>query len=161
MPGTVKTPSGASTTVQVIQDAMLFVTTSNITSSSLPNNTQTNGAITQAANGDILIEDIVLETDGTGIAGPTNLNITTDNARGLTGAANPVVAQAVTGLGANKTIAAKAEATTKHLPFRLESGKKLYASGSSGAGTGAGICRVTLVCRRVADGNSLVAVNLP
>lgn len=134
-----------------------FVVEINVTSSTIPNNTQTSGAFTGAASGDVVIEDILLQTDATGVAGPTNVNFTTDNAKGLTGASGVSAVEAVSALGANKTIAVKAEGTTKHLPFVLESAKKLYISGSDGAGTGAGVLRVTLVCRRVTDGASLAA----
>lgn len=129
-----------------------------VTSSTLPNNTQTAGDMTSAATGAILIEDMVIETDGTGIAGPTNLNITVDNAKGLTGAANPLVAVAVSGLGANKTVSIGSDTVvTKHLPFVLESGKKLFASGSSAGGSGAGTARITVKYRRLADNASLAA----
>lgn len=128
-----------------------------VTSSAIPNNTQTAGAITGAASGAIVIEDIILETNATGIAGPTNLEFTTDNVSGLTGAAAPNILQAVSALGANKTVVCKTSSTTKILPLTLETGKKLYLDGDDGAGTGAGTMRVTLLCRRVAAGGSLAA----
>ncbi len=128
-----------------------------VVSSTIPNNTQTAGAITGAASGAIVIEDIILETGTTGVAGPTNLEFTTDNVSGLTGAAAPNVLQAVSALGANKTVVCKTSSTTKILPFTLESGKKLYLDGDDGAGTGAGTVRITLLCRRVAAGASLAA----
>src|SRR5919109_2905001 len=106
--------------VLAIQQAQAFAVEITVTSSAIPNNAQTGGAITAAAVGDVLVDDIILETDSTGLAGPTNINFTTNNAKGLTGASNPVVAQAVSGLGANKTISCKAEATTKHFPFVIE-----------------------------------------
>lgn len=136
---------------------MPFAVQISVTSSAIPNNTQVSGAFTGAASGAIIIDDIVLETGATGIVAPTNVNITTDNVSGLTGASAPVVAQAVSGLGANKTISMRAEATTKHLPFTLESGKKLFISGNDAAGTGAGTVRITLLCRRVADNGSIAA----
>lgn len=128
-----------------------------VTSSAIPNNTQTAGAITDAASAAMLIEDIIFETDNTGVAGPTNLELTTDNAKGLTGAAAPNILQAVSGLGANKSVVARVTSTTKVLPFVLESGKKLYLDGDDGAGTGAGVLRITLVGRRLAAGASLAA----
>jgi len=134
-----------------------FILQVTVTSSAIPNNTQTNGALTAAANGAIVIEDIILETDSTGVAGPTNLEFTTNNVKGLTGAAAPNVLQAVSGLGANKTVVCKTSSTTKILPFTIEDGKKLFLDGDDGAGTGAGTVRITLLCRAVAPGNSLSA----
>jgi hypothetical protein len=125
-----------------------------ITSSSIPNNTQTGGDIA-VATGVIVIEDIILETDGTGVAGPTNLEFTTNNVKGLTGAAAPNVLQAVSGLGANKTVVCKTSSTTKILPLTLETGKKLFVDGDDGAGTGAGTVRATILFRRGSAGASL------
>jgi hypothetical protein len=136
-----------------------FIIQSTVTSADIPNNTQTGAAITGACSGSVMVEEIVLETDGTGLAGPTNIRLSTDNANGLTGKANPLLSQAVSGLGANKTIQS-ATATLHKLPFLLESGKKLYVDGDDAAGTGAGTCRVSIRCRRVGDGDSLAAVNL-
>ena len=60
--------------------------TSTVTSSNIPNNTQTAGAITGAASGDLLLTEISISTDSTGLAAPTNLELSVDNAKGVTGA---------------------------------------------------------------------------
>lgn len=130
-----------------------------ITSSAIPNNTQTAGSIA-LATGAIVIEDIILETGTTGIAGPTNLEFTTDNVSGLTGAAAPNVLQAVSGLAANKTVVCKTSSTTKILPLTLETGKKLYVDGDDGAGTGAGTVRATILFRRASAGATLTATGI-
>lgn len=137
----------------------LFFVTSSVTSSQIPNNTQTGGAITAAADGAVVIEDILINTDGTGLAGPTNLEFSTDNTDGATGAGAPIFLEAISALGANAT-ESKKDATSTLLPYRLEDGAKVYIHGDDGAGTGAGVATVTLVCRRVADGASLVGVDL-
>lgn len=138
-----------------------FVISSTVVSSSIPNNTQTGGAITGPAAGNVLVEDMIFETGATGVAGPTNIEISTDNVSGLNSAAAPLVLQAVSALGANKSVVARVTSTTKVLPFLLESGKKIYIDGDDGAGTGAGTLRVTMVCRRASKGAYLAAANLP
>lgn len=134
-----------------------FVLSISVTSSAIPNNTQTAGAFTGAASGALLIEDIIFETNSTGIAGPTNLEITTDNVSGLTGADAPNILQAVSALGANKTVVCRVDSATKKLPFVLESGKKLFIDGDDGAGTGAGTARITIVARRLAAEATIAA----
>lgn len=137
-----------------------FVIQSTVVSSSIPNNTQTGGAITGAASGVVVVEQMIFETGTTGVAAPTNIEISTDNVSGLTGAAAPHILQAVSGLGANKTIVGTSVSGAK-LPFTLESGKKVYIDGDDAAGTGAGVLRITMICRRVAATSTLAASNLP
>lgn len=137
----------------------LAFATSTVTSSQIPNDTQTGGAITAAADGDVIIENILINTDGTGFAGPTNLQISTDNANGATGAGSPVFEDAISSLGANVSVSGK-DAGTLLLPYRLEDGKKLFIHGDDAAGTGAGVGVITIVYRRVADGATLTGADL-
>lgn len=127
-----------------------------VTSSDIPNNTQTAGALTGAASGALLVEGMVIETGATGLAGPTNIEISTDNVKGLTGAGAPNVTTAISGLGANKTVNIR-DASGEVVPFVLESGKKIYIDGDDGAGTGAGTARITFYGRRITANASLAA----
>lgn len=133
-----------------------FAVSINVTSSAIPNNTQTSADFC-VASGNVMVEDIILETDATGIAGPTNIEISTDNAKGLTGAGAPSILQAVSALGANKTVVCRVTSTTKAIPLVLETGKKLFIHGDDLGGSGAGVTRITLVCRRLSAEGSIVA----
>ena len=77
--------------------------------------------------------------------------------QGATGAGGPSVLAAVSGLGANKTVIAGYGAANEFLPLVLESTKKLYIHGDDAGGSGAGVTRLTLCCRRMSDGASLAA----
>lgn len=136
-----------------------FSVVSNVTSSQIPNNTQTAGAITAAGSGQLLLTDILINTDSTGLAGPTNLEFSVDNTDGVTGAAAPIALEAISALGGNKT-ESKKDYTSHTLPMLIEDGSKVYIHGSDGAGTGGGVARVTLVFQRVDDGASIAAADL-
>lgn len=131
---------------------------STVVSSGIPNNTQTGGAITAAATGAVQIEDIIFETDATGLAAPTNIEITCDNVNGLTGAAAPLILEPIASFGANLTVSKKD--TTYKLPMTIESGKKLYIHGDDAAGTGAGEARITIIYRPLASGATLTGADI-
>lgn len=139
------------------QAGSVFTVVKTFTSSAIPNNTQTGGALTGASSGTLLLEYLILQTDGTGVAGPTNVEISTDNAKGLTGAAGPSALVAVSGLGANKTVVVGYDGSNEKLPLYLESGKKLYIDGDDAAGTGGGTVDVIMVFRRVSDSATIAA----
>ena len=131
-----------------------------VVSSSIPNNTQTGGAITGAASGTLILEDITINTGTTGIVAPTNIEFSTDNVAGKTGAGAPIFLEAVAGLGANIT-ASKKDASSHFLPILLESGKKIFIHGDDAAGTGAGIATITMMFQVVSAGATISGVNLP
>jgi hypothetical protein len=137
-----------------------FWTTSSVTSSQIPNNTQTAGAITGAASGAIACEEIVVQCDATGWAQPTNIEFSTDNVYGKTGAAAPNVVEAVGTFGAQATFTAVTMGDTALLPLVLESGKKLYIHGDDNAGSGGGVCQVHIKWRKVAAAATIAAANL-
>jgi len=137
-----------------------LVITSAVTSSSIPNNTQTGGAITGAADGPLILEEITVNTDGTGLAAPTNIEFSVDNANGSNSAAKPIGVEVIASFGANLTIRS-ADFTSHLLPILLEDGKKVYIHGDDAAGTGAGVAQVTMVFRRAADGATIAAADLP
>jgi len=117
--------------------------------------------LSSVATGAFYIEDIICETDATGLAGATNFLVGTNNAYGIgpgmtTGLAN--FETAVSGLGAVATIAirnAGPDCSNDKFPSvtgvcgTLSAGKKLQFAGTATAGTGAGKVRVTVVLRRI------------
>lgn len=130
-----------------------IVVTSAVTSSSIPNNTQSAGAVTGAAVGTLLLIEVYGNTGATtGLEGPTNFEMSVDNVAGLTGADAPIWTEAEAGLDNDIVWQATADATTSHLPIQLESGKKVYIHGDNGVGTGGGTCNFTLVFQRITDG---------
>jgi len=137
----------------------VFAITATVVSSGIPNNTQTGGAFTGAASGTLLVEDIIINTNATGLAAPTNLEISSDNANGVTGAAAPLVLEGIGSFAGNKTFTCKEDAASL-IPFVIESGKKLYIHGDDAAGTGAGVASVTVVLRRLTAGATIAAANI-
>ena len=135
-----------------------FIVVVDVNSSLLPNGTQSAAAITTTSSGALVLEDISISTDSTGFAGPTNIEFTCDNTYGLTGANGILLLEAVAGLGANLCWTSD-EATTEELPFHLESGKKIFLHGDSGAGTGDKIQKVILYFRRVDAGATIAALS--
>lgn len=111
------------------------------------------------ATGRFYIEDIVCETDSTGLGGLTNFLVGTNNVSGQTGMTTGLAnfETSAASLGVNKTasIVNATDASTSSSPTvmgnsgTLESGKKLQFAGTVSAGTGAGKVRVTVVLRRI------------
>ena len=141
-----------------------FVIRKNITSSDV---TVAKQALSSAATGDILVEKVIFQTDATGLAGMTNFELGVDGE--TYGLDLPVVeAQSNLGTSAHRsapTGSIAADTTndngitvTAAVPFLLEAGDNLTFSGSGSAGTGAGICVVIVVCRRLAQGANIRAV---
>lgn len=97
-------------------------------------------------NGDAFIEDVVLLTDGTGLAGGTNFTLNIHD--GTT----PILfgSWAISGLGANKISDLERGATK----FRtvLRPGSYVTALNTVAAGTGAGVLTICLKCRRIKPG---------
>lgn len=143
---------------QLVGRSELIVASSNVVSSGIPNNTQTGGAITGAASGDLILEDIIFQTDGTGLAAPTNIEISCDNANGKTGAGAPIVLEPIASFGANLTVSKKD--TTHSLPMILESGKKLYIHGDDAAGTGTGEVNIYMIFRSLTAGASISGADI-
>ena len=142
----------------------VFVIRKNITSSNV---TVAQQALSSAATGNILVEKVIFQTDATGLAGMTDFEI---GVSGETYGPNLLVVEAASNLGASAIRIAPhgatfADTTTDDgmtvraaVPFLLEAGDSLQFSGSVAAGTGAGICAVVVVCRRMAQSANIVAV---
>lgn len=122
--------------------------------------TLTSSAITQAgvditgvsSGGDLWIDDIVVQTDGTGLATGTNFQVTNNNTKG--GAVN--FAHAVASLGASVTVDMAGAGVTK-LRGVLESGKKLVAKSTAADCTGGGTIDVYIKFTRLASGATIAA----
>lgn len=120
-----------------------------LTSSAVP---QAGVDVTGLATGELAVEDVVVKTDGTGLAGGTNFELETNNAKGLA----DFFVSAVSGLGANKTIDLDNASVTK-IRTIIEQGKKVIAKMSAADGTGAGTADVYLKLRRLSAGATIAA----
>jgi len=111
--------------------------------------------VTGAAGvGDIFIDDIVMQTNGTGLATGTNFTLEKDAGTGLL----TFFSEAVASLGANKTEdlqSGSVIATTG--PIVLETGQKIVARCTNAHCDGAGTITLWIKARRAADGATLAA----
>lgn len=101
----------------------------------------TNGAI-----GNLFIKNVILKTDGTGLAAGTNCVVYSNNDYGQ---AN-IISTAVSGLGANKTIDITTASVTKQ-PTVLEDGKYISIGSTSADCTGSGVLFVYIIAEPVSD----------
>lgn len=127
-----------------------------ITSSTL---TTTAQDFTTVSTGRLYIRNVLVKTDSTGLAGATNFELLSNNAKGV---AN-IFVETVANLGANVTKcitdgAIQAETTTSDahptvtaLPTVLETGKKIQFDGTAAPGTGAGTIDVFIEFERIDD----------
>lgn len=106
-----------------------------------------------ASGGDIYIEDIVFETDGTGLAAGTNFTIEKDAGSGVL----TFFGETVANLGANKTEVLSTGSVTPSNGTVLESGQKLVAKCTVADCTGGGTITLYIKARRVAAGANLTA----
>lgn len=107
--------------------------------------------LTTLSGGALAVEEVLFETDGTGLAGATNVQLVTNNANGVA----TLAAEAVSNLGANKSVKGTAASVTPLVPFVLESGKKLQLKATGSNGTGSGVLTVTILGRRIGAGAGL------
>lgn len=123
--------------------------------------TLTSSAIPQAgvdvtgvsSGGELSIEDVIVKSDATGLAGMTNFELETDNAKGLA----DFFVTVASGLGgAVKTVDMTGASVTK-IRTVLESGKKVVAKASAADGTGAGTVDVYIKFRRLAAAATIAA----
>lgn len=97
--------------------------------------------------GNIAVENIILQTGATGLAAGTNFQVTVNNTSGLA----VVMAEAVSNLGANKTVDLTTASVTKQ-KFVIESGKKITLKSTVADCTGAGTIDIFVQCRRLSAG---------
>ena len=124
-------------------------------------------ALSSAATGDLMVTKVIFQTDATGLAGATNFEI---GVSGETYGLNLPVVEAVSNLGASAIRIAPSPSpaadttndngmtVTAAVPFLLEAGDSLQYSGSSSAGTGAGICAVLIKFERLVENADIQAV---
>jgi hypothetical protein len=106
-----------------------------------------------SSGGALLIEDIVMSTDATGLATGTNFTIESDNANGVA----VFFGETVANLGANKTESLATGSVTSIAGVVLETGKKLIAKSTVADCTGAGEIDITIKFRRLAAGATIAA----
>lgn len=128
-----------------------------ITSSNITTTAQN---LTPAATGKLLVEQVIVKTDATGLAGGTNFQILSNNAKGV---AN-IFVETVANLGANITLVMApgvtgADVTTSKptpsvtaLQTILEAGKKIQYKNTVAAGTGAGTIDIAIKFTRLDAG---------
>lgn len=119
-----------------------FIIKKTITSSTISHTTASD--LTTQAYGDFQVVDVIIKTDSTGLAGGTNLVIASTNAKGL---AN-ILVEAVSNLGANKTVNIDTASVTKQKTV-LENGAKIQISSTVADCSGAGTIDVYLVLEAI------------
>ncbi|MCP4149817.1 MAG: hypothetical protein GY757_18880 [bacterium] len=137
-----------------------FAITSTVVSSGIPNNTQTGGAITGASSGGLVLVEVLASMDATGLAAPTNVEITVDNTNGPTGAGSPICLDIIAEYGANEAWVCTEDAAAEYLPLYIETGSKVYIHGDDAAGTGAGEATITMIFRRVTDDATVAGADI-
>nr|NIV11640.1 hypothetical protein [Fodinibius sp.] len=106
--------------------------------------------ISGVATGELNVEAVTLKTDATGLAGGTNFQLKSDNARG-----NPIFAEeTVANLGANVTLDME---TFSAAAFKtvIENGKKLQVQSTVGDCTGTGEIDIYIKFSRVTAGATI------
>lgn len=112
-------------------------------------------AITAASiGGECTIEDVIVKTDGTGLAGGTNFDLVTNNANG----AAIFFANAVSGLGANATVNMATAGVTANGRTVLELGKVVSAKATGSNCTGTGTIDIYIKFRRLVAGANVSLV---
>ncbi len=106
-----------------------------------------------SAGGELAIEDVIVKTDGTGLATGTNFELLSNNAKGL---AN-IFVETVANLGATKTVDLTGASVTK-IRTILESGAKLQVHSTAADCTGAGTIDIYVKFRRLAAGATIAAL---
>jgi hypothetical protein len=98
--------------------------------------------VATVTGGDVEIDNIIFETDATGLAGGTDLEFLTDDTIGLA----VFWSEAVSGLGANATIDINTASVTKQRTV-IHNGKHLQIASTVAACTGAGVWNAYVIYR--------------
>lgn len=106
-----------------------------------------------SSGGDLAIEDVIVKTDATGLAGGTNFELKSNNAKGLLN----IFVETVANLGATKTVDLTGASVVK-IRTVLESGKKLQVQSTVAACTGTGTIDIWVKFRRIAATATIAAV---
>ena len=119
-----------------------------ITSSNIKTATKINLS-NNAVGGPIYIDNIIIETDATGLAGGTNFQILRSGSIGL----SAFMVHAVSSLGANASIDLNSATTKQRIV--LFPGEQLQVNCTSSNCTGPGKIYVTVIFKKIADGADL------
>ena len=106
-----------------------------------------------SSSGELAIEDVVVKTDATGLAGGTNFELKSNNAKGL---AN-IFVETVANLGANKTVDLTGASVAK-IRSVIETGKKLQVQSTVADCTGAGTIDIYVKLRRLTAAATIAVV---
>lgn len=124
-----------------------WITKSTVTSSEIPDGSGVDAQtapIATVSTGGAWLSDIIVQTDATGLAAPTNIEISIDNSKGAyTDESEPICVEVIGSFGANVTFV-KSDLDTDNLPVYVEAGKSVYIHGDDAGGTGAGTADVIL-----------------
>ncbi len=97
--------------------------------------------------GDVLIENVIVATDGTGLAGGTNFVLSQTSTKG----SGTFFAETVANLGASSTVdLANASVTSVQQP--LQDGKTITFNNTVAIGTGAGTIDIYITYRTLEEG---------
>lgn len=140
----------------------VFTIKKTITSSGITTSAQ--DLTTVANRGELMIEQIIVKTDATGLAGGTNFTILSNNANGVVN----IFVETIANLGANitktlfgttaaDTTTSDSAPTVTSLTTVLEAGKKLQYLNTAAAGTGEGTIDIYVSFRRLSDGANCTA----
>lgn len=122
-----------------------------VTSSEIGSTTALAVDLTQKVTGDFYIENIIVSTDGTGLATGTNFAISiSGNDYGL----STIWSSAVSGLGANKTIDINTASVAKQRAI-LEDGSKLIGTCTTASCAGSGKAKVTVILKKLDSYSSI------
>lgn len=106
-----------------------------------------------SSGGELAILDVIVKTDGTGLATGTNFEIKSDNAMGLLN----IFVETVANLGATKTVDLAGASVTK-IKTVLSVGKKLQVHSTVAACTGGGLIDIYVKFQRLAAGATIAAL---
>lgn len=109
--------------------------------------------ITGVSDGQLAIVDVVVKSDATGLAGMTNLELKTNNAKGLLN----FFVTAASGLASAVKTVDLANASVTKIKTILESGKKVQVQGSASIGTGSGTIDIWLCFERIDEKATIAA----
>lgn len=117
--------------------------------------TQAGVAVSAASTGgELAIEDVIVKTNGTGLAGGTNFSLKSNNSNGVA----IFLTESVANLGANKTVNMTNASVTANGRTVLESGKILTALSTVADCTGAGTIDIYVKMRRITAGATITQV---
>jgi len=134
----------------------VHVITKSLTSSAiLQDGVNTVDVTGDSSGGDLIIEEVTMNTDATGLAAGTNFQL--EISGNTYGTAAAIMSEAVANLGATATVGGTSASVTALSGAVLETGSKIVASSTVAACTGVGVITMQIKFRRVAAGATVAA----